>query len=42
MDTVDWDLTADEEDEEGDGCPEDLFAEWNLPDKKEGKRVREK
>ena len=30
MDTVDWDLTTYEEDEEGDCGPENLFAEWDL------------
>lgn len=30
MDSVEGDLAADEEDEEGDGCPEDFFTEWDL------------
>jgi hypothetical protein len=30
LDTIDWNLTADEEDEEGDGGPENFFTEGNL------------
>ena len=33
MDAIDWNLAADEENEEGDGRPEDLFAEWDLREK---------